>query len=110
VLIVGAGSSGRSLLRELRETRGERVIAFVDDDPELRRRRIQGVAVVCGIDDIGWALGRLTPEAVYVTIPNAPRERLDAIIEACKRADAPCHFVRREIDLDPGVVLGIVNE
>ena len=31
-LIVGAGRSGRSLLRELRETSGERVIGFVDDD------------------------------------------------------------------------------
>ena len=32
-LIVGAGRSGRSLLRELRETPGERVVGFVDDDP-----------------------------------------------------------------------------
>ena len=30
-LIVGAGRSGRSLLRELRETPGVRVIGFVDD-------------------------------------------------------------------------------
>ena len=37
-MIVGAGRGGRSLLRELRETPGEQV-AFVDDDPRLRRRR-----------------------------------------------------------------------
>jgi UDP-GlcNAc:undecaprenyl-phosphate/decaprenyl-phosphate GlcNAc-1-phosphate transferase len=49
-MIIGAGRSGRSLLRELRETPGERVIAFVDDDPELRRRRIQGVPVVASLD------------------------------------------------------------
>ncbi len=110
VLIVGAGRSGRSLLSELRETRGERVVAFVDDNPELRRRRIQGVSVVSGTDDIGWAIGRLAPEAVFVTIPNAPRTQLDAIVEACKRADVPCRFVRREIDLDPGMVLGALAE
>ena len=46
VLIVGAGQSGRSLLRELRETPGERVIGFVDDDRAVRGRRIQGVPVV----------------------------------------------------------------
>jgi FlaA1/EpsC-like NDP-sugar epimerase len=110
VLIVGAGRSGRSLLRELRETQGQRVVGFVDDDPALRRQRIQGVAVLGGVDEIGWAIGRLEPEAVFVTIPSAPRERLDAIVEACKRADVTCRFVRREIDLEPGAVLGAVVE
>ena len=109
-LIVGAGRSGRSLLRELRETPGERVIGFVDDDPQLRRRRIQGVQVVGGIEEIGWVLGRYEPDSVLVTIPEAPRDRLDAILEACSRAGVPCRFVRREIDLDPSVVLGAAAE
>jgi FlaA1/EpsC-like NDP-sugar epimerase len=110
VVIVGAGRSGRSLLRELREQPGQRVVGFVDDDPALRRQRIQGVRVLAGLDEIGWALGRLNPETVFVTIPSAPRERLDAVVEACKRADVPCRFVRREIDVDPRVVLGVVTE
>jgi UDP-GlcNAc:undecaprenyl-phosphate/decaprenyl-phosphate GlcNAc-1-phosphate transferase len=110
VLIVGAGRSGRSLLRELRETPGEHVIAFVDDEPALRRRRIQGVPIAGSIEEIGWALGRLAPDAVLVTIPDAPRERLDAIVEACGRAGVVCRFVRREIDIDPTVALGAALE
>jgi UDP-GlcNAc:undecaprenyl-phosphate GlcNAc-1-phosphate transferase len=110
VLIVGAGRSGRSLLRELRETPGEQVVAFVDDDPALRRRRIQGVSIVGGLGEIGWALGRLGPDAVLVTIPDAPRERLDLVVEACGRADVVCRFVRREADIDPSVVLGAALE
>ena len=51
-LIVGAGRSGRSLLRELRETPGERVVGFVDDDPRLHRRRLLGVPVRGGTLDI----------------------------------------------------------
>jgi FlaA1/EpsC-like NDP-sugar epimerase len=108
-LIVGAGRSGRSLLRELRETPGERVVAFVDDDVALRRRRLQGVPVVATIDEIGWALGRLEPDTVLVTIPDAPRERLDAVMEACGRADVACRFVRRQIDV-PAEILGAVVE
>src|SRR6185437_10129129 len=96
-LIVGAGRSGRSLLRELRETPGERVVGFVDDDVALRRRRLQGVPVVANLDEIGWALGRLQPDTVLVTIPDAPRERLDAVMEACSRAGVSCRFVRRQI-------------
>ena len=79
-LIVGAGQSGRSLLRELRETTGERVVG-------VRRRRPArcggGGSRACRssatLDEIGWALGRLEPDAVLVTIPDAPRERLDAV-------------------------------
>jgi UDP-GlcNAc:undecaprenyl-phosphate GlcNAc-1-phosphate transferase len=110
ILIVGAGRSGRSLLRELRETPGQHVVGFVDDDPGLRRQRIQGVSVVANLGEIGWALGRLAPDAVFVTIPNAPRERLDGVVEACTRADVTCRFVRREMDLDPATVLGAAIE
>jgi UDP-GlcNAc:undecaprenyl-phosphate GlcNAc-1-phosphate transferase len=105
VLIVGAGRSGRSLLRELREGRDVRVVGFVDDDRALRARRIQGVPIVASLEDIGWALGRYAPDSVFVTIPSAPRELLDGIVEACTRADISCRFVRRQIDLDPTAVL-----
>jgi UDP-GlcNAc:undecaprenyl-phosphate GlcNAc-1-phosphate transferase len=109
-VIVGAGRSGRSLLRELRETSGVQVIGFVDDDPRFRRRRIQGVPVVGSLNEIGLVLGRHDPETVFVTIPEAPRERLDAIVEACTRASVSCRFVRRQIDLDPAIVLGAAAE
>ena len=51
-------------------------------------------------------LSFLLASAVLVTIPDAPRERLDAVIDACARAEVACRFVRRETDLDPRVVLG----
>jgi UDP-GlcNAc:undecaprenyl-phosphate GlcNAc-1-phosphate transferase len=109
-LIVGAGRSGRSLLRELRETPGEHVVGFVDDDRALRRRRIQGVAVVGGSDELERVLERVRPDTVLVTIPNAAREQLDLIVAACTQAGVDCRFVRRETDLDPRVVLGAVAE
>ena len=49
-------------------------------------------------------------DTVLVTIPNAPADRLDAIVRACEAAAVPCRFVRRETDLDPMVVLGAVHE
>jgi UDP-GlcNAc:undecaprenyl-phosphate GlcNAc-1-phosphate transferase len=105
-LIVGAGRGGRSLLRELRETPGGQVVGFVDDDPRLSRRRLQGVPVLGGTNEIETILGRVHPDAVLVTIPDAPRERLGLVIDACALAQVPCRFVRRETDLDPRVVLG----
>ena len=109
-LIVGAGRGGRSLLRELRETAGEQVVGFVDDDPRLRRRRLQGVPVLGGIDEIERILSSSRPDTVLVTIPGAPRKRLDALVAGCEAAGVRCRFVRRDTDLDPRVVLGAAAE
>ena len=109
-LVVGAGRTGRSLMRELRETAGERVVGFVDDNPRLRRRRVHGVPVLGATTELPRIIERTKPNIVLVTIPNAARERLDAIVDACADAGVTCHFVRREIDLDPRVVLGSTAE
>jgi UDP-GlcNAc:undecaprenyl-phosphate GlcNAc-1-phosphate transferase len=109
-LIVGAGRTGRSLMRELRETAGERVVGFLDDNPRLRRRRIHGVGVLGGLEEIGRQLERTRPDIVLVTIPDAPRERLDLVVDACRQTGVDCRFVRREIDLDPRVALGTAGE
>ena len=105
-LIVGAGRGGRSLLRELRETAGEQVVGFVDDDQRLARRRLQGVPVLGGLLEIESVLAKAQPDTVLVTIPDAPRERLGLVIDACALAEVPCRFVRRETDLDPRLALG----
>ena len=105
VLIVGAGRTGRSLLRELRETPGERVVGFVDDAASLRGRRLNGVKVVASSSTLAQALERTHPDVVLVTIPDAPRERLDAIVAVCSAHEVPCRFVQRDVDVDPKVVL-----
>ena len=105
VLIVGAGRTGRSLLRELRETPGQRVVGFVDDSPALRGRRLNGAKVVASIANVEQALDRYRPDVVFVTIPNAPRERLDRVVEACAGRETDCRFVRHEVDVDPHVIL-----
>jgi len=105
VLIVGAGRTGRSLLRELRETPGERVVGFVDDAPSLRGRRLNGVKIVATLASIEVALARFEPNVVFVTIPGAPREQLDGVVLACEARGVDCRFVRRDVDLDPQVIL-----
>jgi UDP-GlcNAc:undecaprenyl-phosphate GlcNAc-1-phosphate transferase len=104
-VIVGAGRAGRSLLRELRET-SDNVVGFVDDDPRLQTRRLLGVQVLGTTAEAAAVLGVAKPQLVLVTIPDAPRDRLDAIVSACGDAGVPCRFVRREFDLDPSLVLG----
>ena len=110
VLIVGAGRAGRSMLRELRETPGEQIVGFLDDDPGLRHRRIHGVQILGTSSEVDSVLAKRRPDVILITIPDAPRERLDLVVAGCERAAIPCSFVRRQTDLDPAVVLGHTSE
>jgi UDP-GlcNAc:undecaprenyl-phosphate GlcNAc-1-phosphate transferase len=96
-LIVGAGRAGRSLHRELGETAGERSVGFIDDNPQLHRRRVHGAPVHGTLADASRAIARTGADRVLVTIPDAPRERHDFVLAACEERGIPCGFVRREI-------------
>ena len=109
-LIVGAGTSGRSVMRELKETERTQIVGFLDDDTRLRGRRIQGIPVRGRIDDIGAVLERTHPDSVLVTAVGAPRERLDLVAAACAAAGVPVRFVRLELSHDPGVLVESAGE
>jgi FlaA1/EpsC-like NDP-sugar epimerase len=83
------------------------VIGFVDDDPRLRRRRLQGVPVLGAADEIDRILTASRPDLVLVTIPDAPRERLDFVVYGSAQAGIQCQFVRRVTGLDPLSVLRV---
>jgi UDP-GlcNAc:undecaprenyl-phosphate GlcNAc-1-phosphate transferase len=98
VLVVGAGTSGRGLARELRESQEARVVGFLDDNPRVRRRRILGITVVGSTDEAGRTIASTRAEEVLVTIPDAPTERLDAVVRASEAAGIPCRIVRRRTE------------
>jgi UDP-GlcNAc:undecaprenyl-phosphate GlcNAc-1-phosphate transferase len=101
VLLVGAGRSGRSLARELNETPGKQVVGFLDDNPRLRRRRVIGVTVLGGLEDVEHTIAAIRADEVLVTIPDSPAERLQQVADACAAAGVECTFVRREAVTPP---------
>ena len=114
VLVVGAGRGGRSLARELRETPGEQIVGFVDDDPRLWRRRMLGAPVLGTIDEMPEIVAEGRPDVVYVAIPNAASERLEIVTNACHDLGVECHLVRREIetvlpDTEPAPVSNVTS-
>ncbi len=51
VLVIGAGRTGRTLARDLRRDDDAVVVGFLDDNPRLQRRRVQGVPVLGTTDE-----------------------------------------------------------
>jgi UDP-GlcNAc:undecaprenyl-phosphate GlcNAc-1-phosphate transferase len=98
VLIVGAGRAGRGLARELHDAHEARVVGFLDDNPRVRRRRIQGISVIGALDEAARAIDGTRSDEVLVTIPDAPSERLDAVVQAAADAGVPCRIVHRRTE------------
>ncbi len=73
VLIVGAGTAGELLVRDMLSDGGYncRPVGFVDDDPIKRRMKIHGIPVVGTIADIKKAAEALKVHEIIVAIPSA---------------------------------------
>lgn len=72
VLIYGAGSSGRQLQLALNQGHEFFPIAFVDDDPAIRKAVIQGINVYSP-DLIGDLVSRFDIKKILLAIPSASR-------------------------------------
>jgi FlaA1/EpsC-like NDP-sugar epimerase len=87
VLIVGAGSGGQMVVREMRlnPALGATAIGFVDDDPRKRgMRMVGGVKVLGATDEIEPILDETDPDEVIIAIPSAPGTLRAKVVAACR--------------------------
>jgi FlaA1/EpsC-like NDP-sugar epimerase len=81
VIIYGAGESGRQLLNALNHGTDYRVMAFIDDNPNLHETVINGRPVL-GADDLNNLVEEHAVRQVLLAIPSASQERRRAIINS----------------------------
>jgi FlaA1/EpsC-like NDP-sugar epimerase len=89
VLVVGAGSGGQMVVRELRlnPNLGAEAVGFVDDDPRKRGMRTEGLKVLGTTDEIGAILDRVAPDEVVIAIPSAPGVLRGRVVAECRERD-----------------------
>ena len=88
VLVVGAGSGGQMVVRELRlNPELGNPVGFVDDDPRKRGMRLSGLKVLGGTDELGAILEREKPAEVVIAIPSAPGDVRGKVVSACRERD-----------------------
>jgi FlaA1/EpsC-like NDP-sugar epimerase len=89
VLVVGAGSGGQMVVREmqLNPNLGSTAIGFVDDDPRKRGMRILGLKVLGSTDKIGVILDDTEPDEVIIAIPSAPGALRGQVVTACRERE-----------------------
>ena len=81
-LIVGAGSAGEMLLRDLQRSadHGYHVVGFVDDDAEKRHQVLGGKTVLGAIDELPSIVRRQRVSQILIAIPRLPPRRIRQIL------------------------------
>ena len=89
VLVVGAGSAGSLLLREIqsRPDLGLTVVGFLDDNHALLGRTINGVPVLGSTTELATVVDRLSVEEIVVALPSATRDTVRRVLNAAADAD-----------------------
>jgi FlaA1/EpsC-like NDP-sugar epimerase len=98
VLIVGAGTAGEWLARELQlnPKLGFSPIGFVDDDRDKQDQRIQGLRIIGTRHDVRRLVQQHRVDTIVVAIPSlAPEQRRDIL--------ANCEDTPAQIKIVPGI-------
>ncbi len=85
-LIIGAGSAGRALVRQLYASPFHELkpVVFVDDDPKNRHFLIQGLEVSGTTSDLKDVIERYKIEAIVLAIPSLSQQRRIELITESK--------------------------
>ncbi|MGX5659508.1 polysaccharide biosynthesis protein [Castellaniella ginsengisoli] len=88
VVIVGAGTAGAMLLRELARSPDWKVVALVDDDRHKRGLELSGCRVEGATTDLPDILQRHGARHVILAMPSASAEALQAVTRLATQAGA----------------------
>lgn len=86
VLVLGAGTAGASLVRELKRSGQWRLAGLLDDDPVKHGREIYGYRVLGPISDLQRFSVDLKIEHAIISVPSASVEAHRRIATLCVRA------------------------
>ncbi len=84
VLILGAGETGKLILRALKKepNYGYEIKGFVDDDPAKFGREIEGIKIHKGTDRAETYINRCGIDDLVIAMPGAGKERLQGLINS----------------------------
>jgi FlaA1/EpsC-like NDP-sugar epimerase len=84
-LVVGAGSAGDLLVRDLLRSTDHpyEVAGFVDDDPGKQGMWLSGRPVLGRVSDLGILIGRHRASMVMLAIQRLPAQRIREVLQLC---------------------------
>jgi FlaA1/EpsC-like NDP-sugar epimerase len=86
LLIIGAGISGETLLREIRNNPKLKydVVGFVDDHSSKLGKKIHGIPVLGKVQNLPRVVKEVNADEILIAVPSATAAQIRRIVEACK--------------------------
>ncbi|WP_226582475.1 polysaccharide biosynthesis protein [Halobacillus litoralis] len=105
-LIIGAGSAGTLLARQLNQSSecDLKPVAFVDDDKQKQYLDILCIPVVGGIDSLQQIVVQHKIESIIIAIPSLNKIELNRIYGECKKTNVKTQMLPMIEDLVTGKV------
>ncbi|MGM7702972.1 polysaccharide biosynthesis protein [Pseudalkalibacillus sp. Hm43] len=105
-LIIGAGSAGTMVLRQLRQNNITELnpVAFVDDDVKKQQLEILGVPVLGTSKDISKVANKLEVDHIIIAIPSLKKSELNRIYQECMKTNVKTQILPKIEDLMLGNV------
>ncbi|ANW97656.1 nucleoside-diphosphate sugar epimerase [Thermoclostridium stercorarium subsp. thermolacticum DSM 2910] len=107
VLIVGAGDAGAMIAKEmeLHPEHKYRPVAFLDDDKFKQGKKINGIPVLGGIDDVVDIAERKHIDEIIIAIPSAKPAVINRIYEQCAKTKCKVKILPSMSQLIDGTVM-----
>ena len=89
VMVIGAGSAGQLLIRDIFRAKEvkDKVVCVIDDNPNKWNRLIENVPIVGGREDILASVERYRVNKIYLALPSASAVDRRDILNICKETD-----------------------
>lgn len=91
LIVIGAGTAGDSLLRELKRKtyRDYLPVGLIDDDPAKLGQEIQGIRVLGNVDQLDAIVKKKNIELILIALPKANAAEMRRVVNICEKTQIP---------------------
>jgi FlaA1/EpsC-like NDP-sugar epimerase len=104
VLVLGAGTAGAGLIRELASSPQWRVVGMLDDDAGKQGAAVGGVKIYGRIERVAETAARLGVSQAVIAMPSATHQQRQRALDLCARAELQVMTVPALSDIVSGRV------
>lgn len=105
VLVIGAGSAGEGIIRDLRRSPLNKKflpIGLIDDDRRRRGCEVQGVRILGACKEISKVCNKHKVELILIAIPSADSVQMRQIVKYCEQSKVPFRTLPNIKDIADG--------
>jgi len=104
VIVVGAGTGGEMIVRDMLRDGAYLPVGLVDDDSSLLKARIHGVPVLGPIEHLPSIARRYEVDSLVIAVPSANNTEMQRIVDFCEQCAIPFRTLPKMQDIVSGRV------